>query len=92
MGPNRRPVVAAATLGAEGWENREGAVAETTEQDGSFTCKLCGAERPAGWACGCGGREGGQPMTPEGWDPELTRTSRPRLDLVARPDPPRPEE
>ena len=34
---------------------------------------------------------GGKRIVPEGWTPELTRTSRPRLDLIARPRPPEPE-
>jgi hypothetical protein len=89
MGPNRRPAVAAATLGAEGWSNRKGrAVAETTEQEGTWTCERCGAVRPASWTCSCGGEGKGERIVPEGWDPELTRTSRPRLGLIARPEPP----
>jgi hypothetical protein len=87
MGPNRRPAVAAATLGADIGEQEEGAVAETTEQEGTWTCERCGAVRPADWTCSCGGDGKGERLVPEGWDPELTRTSRPRLGLVARPEP-----
>lgn len=65
----------------------EGGVAETTEQEGTWTCERCGAVRPASWTCSCGGEGKGERIVPEGWDPELTRTSRPRLGLIARPDP-----
>ena len=63
-------------------------MAETTEQEGTWTCQRCGAVRPASWTCECGGNGGGKRIVPEGWNPELTRTSHPRLGLVARPDPP----
>jgi hypothetical protein len=43
--------------------------------------------RPASWTCSCGGEGKGERIVPEGWDPELTRTSHPRLDLIARPEP-----
>jgi hypothetical protein len=70
------------------WSNRKGrGVAETTEQEGTWTCERCGAVRPADWTCSCGGEGKGERVVPEGWDPELTRTSRPRLGLVARPEP-----
>ena len=62
-------------------------MAETTDAEGSWTCERCGAVRPANWACSCGGEGKGQATVPEGWDPELTRSSRPRLGLVARPEP-----
>ena len=91
MGPNRRPVVAAATLGAD-HTGPEGGVDTTTEQEGAWTCERCGAVRPASWTCSCGGDGKGERIVPEGWDPELTRTSRPRLGLVARPEPPEPGE
>ena len=66
-------------------------MAETTEQEGTWTCERCGAVRPASWTCSCGGDDGkGDRIVPEGWDPELTRTSRPRLGLIARPGPPDP--
>jgi hypothetical protein len=92
MRPNRRPAVAAATLGSRGMRDREGGVAETTEQEGTWTCERCGAVRPASWTCSCGGDGKAERMVPEGWDPELTRTSRPRLGLIARPDPPEVKE
>jgi hypothetical protein len=60
----------------------------TTEQEGTWTCERCGAVRPAGWTCSCGGDGKGERIVPEGWDPDLTRTSRPRLGLTARPEPP----
>jgi hypothetical protein len=91
MRPNRRPVVPAATLERQDTD-REGGVERTTEQEGAWTCERCGAVRPAGWTCGCGGDGRGERIVPEGWDPELTRTSRPRLGLIARPDPPQPGE
>jgi hypothetical protein len=92
MGPNRRPAVPAATLESRGIGDREGGVAETTEQEGTWTCERCGAVRPANWTCSCGGDGKGDRIVPEGWNPELTRTSRPRLGLIARPEPPTPEE
>src|SRR5512132_4456221 len=82
----------AATLGSRGWSDREDGVAETTEQEGTWTCQRCGAVRPASWTCSCGGDGKGERIVPEGWDPELTRTSRPRLGLIARPEPPAAEE
>jgi hypothetical protein len=91
MEPNRRPAVAAATLGAEDAEPG-GGVTETTEREGSWTCERCGAVRPADWTCSCGGEGKGERIVPEGWDPELTRTGRPRLGLIARPEEPRPQE
>lgn len=90
MEPNRRPAEAAATLGAGDLEHREGGM--ETEREETWTCERCGAVRPANWTCECGGNGGGRRIVPEGWTPELTRTSRPRLDLVARPQPPEPEE
>jgi hypothetical protein len=48
--------------------------------------------RPASWTCSCGGEGKDERIVPEGWDPELTRTSRPRLGLIARPEPPAPPE
>lgn len=74
-------------------------MAETTgTDDGFYTCERCGkvkAVAPTS-TCGCGGHggDGGEaghggdgPTVPEGWDPELTRGSRPRLSIVRRPDP-----
>jgi hypothetical protein len=77
--------------GSRGLSDREGGVAETTEE-GSWTCERCGAVRPANWTCSCGGDGKGDRIVPEGWNPDLTRTSRPRLGLIARPDPPQPKE
>ena len=68
------------------------AMERATEQEGTWTCERCGAVRPADWTCSCGGEGKGERIVPEGWDPELTRTSRPRLGLVARPEPAGPEE
>jgi hypothetical protein len=67
-------------------------VTETTEQEGTWTCERCGAVRPASWTCSCGGEGRDGRIVPKGWDPELTRTSRPRLGLIARPEPPDPAE
>jgi hypothetical protein len=91
MEPNRRPAEATATLGADDAEHREGGV-ETSGQEETWTCERCGAVRPASWTCECGGNGGGGRIVPEGWDPELTRTGRPRLGLIARPQAPEPEE
>src|SRR5215204_3956776 len=74
------------------WSKPGGRVTETTEQEGTWTCERCGAVRPASWTCSCGGEGKGERIVPEGWDPELTRTSRPRLGLIARPEPPEPGE
>jgi len=65
-------------------------VAETTDAEGTWTCERCGAVRPASWTCTCGSEGKGERAVPEGWDPEPTRSSRPRLGLVARPE--RPEQ
>jgi hypothetical protein len=67
-------------------------VAETTDAEGTWTCERCGAVRPASWTCTCGGEGKGKGIVPEGWDPELTRSDRPRLGLVARPERPEPLE
>jgi hypothetical protein len=91
MEPNRRPAEATATLGADDADHREDGV-ETSGQEETWTCERCGAVRPASWVCECGGNGGGKRIIPEGWTPELTRTSRPRLDLISRPQPPEPEE
>jgi hypothetical protein len=58
-------------------------------EDGFFVCERCGKVKPIEAACACGGKgqgEGGEPLVPEGWDPELTRGARPRLKIVARPE------
>jgi hypothetical protein len=58
-------------------------MAEVEGEGGLVRCERCGALRPAS-GCGCGGqgRGGGRPTVPEGWDPELTRSARPRLRIV----------
>ena len=66
---------------AQDQQAREGQAPEAGE--GTTRCERCGRLRPASWQCGCGGHGGG-PVVPEGWDPELTRTSRPRLPLTRR--------
>jgi hypothetical protein len=63
-------------------------VAETTDAEGTWTCERCGAVRPAAWTCSCGGEGRQEQAVPEGWDPELTRSSRPRLKIVLGPDQP----
>jgi len=58
------------------------------EESGMVRCERCGALKPAsGCACGGQGRGRGEPTVPEGWDPELTRTPRPRLQIVGKPPP-----
>jgi hypothetical protein len=56
-------------------------------EDGFLVCERCGKVKPVASACTCGGSGDGtgEPVVPEGWDPELTRGSRPRLTIVARP-------
>jgi hypothetical protein len=59
-------------------------------EDGFYECERCGKVKPVASACACGGQgqgeSQGKPAIPEGWDPELTRGSRPRLGIVARPE------
>ncbi len=55
----------------------------TEEREGDV-CERCGRTKTAPCACGGGGPD--RPARLEGFDPELTRTGRPRLGLVARPD------
>ena len=55
-------------------------------EDATFTCQRCGKVRPAAWVCACKDDGAAEPLVPEGWDPELTRTARPRLPLTLRPD------
>ena len=62
----------------------EDGVTRTEDADGFFTCERCGKRKPVGFTCACHG--GGEPVTPEGWDPELTRSARPRLSIVRRPE------
>jgi hypothetical protein len=57
-------------------------------EDGFFVCERCGKVKPIASACSCGGEGHGQgeALVPEGWDPELTRGSHPRLSIVVRPE------
>jgi hypothetical protein len=57
-------------------------------EDGFFVCERCGKVKPIDSACTCGGKGHGEgePLVPEGWDPEPTRSARPRLKLVSRPE------
>jgi len=62
--------------------------------DGFFTCERCGKVKPVSFVCACGGQGQGHgpgpggPVIPEGWDPALTQTSRPRLRIVLGPETP----
>jgi hypothetical protein len=60
----------------------EGGVAETEDSEGFYTCERCGKVKSMTEACACG--KSGEPVVPEGWDPELTGGSRPRLSIVSR--------
>jgi len=55
-------------------------------EDGFFVCERCGKGKPVASACTCGGKGDGdgEPLVPEGWDPELTRGGRPRLKIMPR--------
>jgi hypothetical protein len=59
-------------------------------ESGLVRCERCGALKPAS-GCACGGQGMGQgqgkPTVPAGWDPELTRSARPRLQIVTKPVP-----
>ncbi len=59
-------------------------MARTEDAEGHYTCERCGKRRPLDFTCACG--HGGEPVVPEGWDPELTRSSRPRLSIVPGPE------
>jgi hypothetical protein len=63
-------------------------VAEIEEPDGFYTCERCGKVKPVASTCTCGGKGHGEgePMVPEGWDPEITRAARPRLSIVRPPE------
>jgi hypothetical protein len=66
-------------------DREEGGVAETEGSEGSegfYTCERCGKVKSTTEACACG--KSGEPVVPEGWDPELTGGSRPRLSIVSR--------
>jgi hypothetical protein len=60
----------------------EGGVAETEDAEGFYTCERCGKVKSLTATCACG--KSGEPVVPEGWDPELTGGSRPRLSIVSR--------
>jgi hypothetical protein len=59
-------------------------VAEVGQEDELVRCERCGALKPAS-GCGCGGQGRGGPTVPAGWDPEPTRSARPRLRIVLQP-------
>lgn len=73
-------------------------MSRSEDADGFYTCERCGKRKPLDFTCSCGGHGGGEPLVPEGWDPELTRSSRPRLSIVrgrdqgSEPQPPAPGE
>jgi hypothetical protein len=75
-----------ATLETEHPADDPGRTGVAEIEDGYFVCERCGKVKPVDAACGCGGKGDGEPLVPEGWDPELTRGGRPRLDIVARPE------
>jgi hypothetical protein len=62
----------------------------TEEREGPDVCERCGRVKTSPCACGGAGHGGGEAAATklEGFDPELTRSTRPRLGLVARPEPP----
>lgn len=62
----------------------------TGDADGYYTCERCGRRKAVGSRCTSCGEDRGGPenrVVPEGWDPELTSSSRPRLEIVRRPEP-----
>ncbi|HYT26406.1 MAG TPA: hypothetical protein VEP73_08010 [Actinomycetota bacterium] len=61
---------------------------EEPEEAGSYRCERCGVLRSAASGCTCG-RDGAERIAPQGWDPELTRSARPRLRIVLRPEQPK---
>jgi hypothetical protein len=58
----------------------ESGVAEIQDADGFYTCERCGKVKSLASTCACGETRG-EPVVPEGWDPEVTRGSR-RLSIV----------
>lgn len=60
-------------------------MAQTEDADGFYTCERCGKRKAVGSSCASCGEGAVQPLVPEGWDPELTRSERPRLSIVGRP-------
>ena len=69
-------------------------MAQTEDADGFYTCERCGKRKLVGSRCDSCGEGHGEPLVPEGWDPSLTSSNRPRLNIVARPGAgdPRPEQ
>jgi ribosomal protein L37E len=59
-------------------------VAQTEDADGFYTCERCGRRKQVGSNCTSCGEGASEPRVPEGWDPELTRSERPRLQIVGR--------
>jgi hypothetical protein len=64
----------------------EDGVTRTGDADGYYTCERCGKRKQVGSRCTACGEHRGEPTVPEGWDPELTSSSRPRLSIVRRPE------
>jgi len=64
----------------------EDGVTRSEDAEGYYACERCGKRKPVDFTCACGGHGGGEPVVPEGWDPELTRSSRPRLSIVPGPE------
>jgi hypothetical protein len=62
-------------------------VARTEDADGFYTCERCGKRKQVGSRCASCGEGHGEPLIPEGWDPSLTSSDRPRLTIVGRPQP-----
>jgi hypothetical protein len=60
----------------------------TEEREGPYVCERCGRVKTSPCACGGAGHDGEEATAAklEGFDPELTRSGRPRLGLVARPE------
>jgi ribosomal protein L37E len=61
-------------------------VAGTEDADGFYTCERCGKRKLVGSRCASCGEGHGDPLVPQGWDPSLTSSDRPRLNIVARPE------
>jgi hypothetical protein len=66
--------------------DREDGVTRTEDADGFYTCERCGKRKAVGSRCTSCGEDRGEPMVPEGWDPKVTSSSRPRLEIVRRPE------
>jgi hypothetical protein len=64
-------------------------VTRTEDADGFYTCERCGKRKAVGSRCTSCGEAHGEPVNPvvpEGWDPTVTSSSRPRLGIVSRPE------